>query len=127
MGSTTGNNSSNSVLTPAAADHVNIDTMTVATAENNSSNGAPSPAASQGNAGAACVSCDGVTFTVTTEGNKVAEVVAGGGGAARVLPSESFLDEGTGTRVHFVDVQGEAEAMLFLVSVQEDQRRISRY
>ncbi|KAF8653872.1 hypothetical protein HU200_062005 [Digitaria exilis] len=121
MGSTADNSSSSVLLSPAAANQVNIDTMSVATADN-SSGGAPSPAASQGNA-AACVSCDGVTFTVT-QGN---EVAASGGGAARVLPSESFLDEGTGTRVHFVDVQGDAEAMLFLVSVQEDQRRISSY
>ncbi|CAO2211684.1 unnamed protein product [Urochloa humidicola] len=63
----------------------------------------------------------GVAFTVT-EGNEVAEVVVGG--AARVLGSESFLDADTGTRHHFVDVQAEAEAMLFLVSVNEDQRRI---
>ena len=42
-----------------------------------------------------------------------------------MLESESFLDAGIGgTRHHFVDVQGEAEAMLFLVSVREDQRRI---
>ncbi|RLM61092.1 hypothetical protein C2845_PM14G19760 [Panicum miliaceum] len=89
------------------------------------SSGTPSPAARQrkpAGAGAApVISCDGVTFTVT-EGNEVAEVARGG--AARVLRSESFLDAGTGTRRHFVDVQGEAEAMLFLVSVREDQRRI---
>jgi hypothetical protein len=41
-----------------------------------------------------------------------------------VLGSESFLDAATGTRRHFVDVQGKGEAMLFLVSVDEDQRRI---
>ncbi|CAL5013849.1 unnamed protein product [Urochloa decumbens] len=83
-----------------------------------------SPAAhGQGNAAAAAalVSCAGVAFTVT-EGNEVAEVV--GGGAARVLGSESFLDAGTGLRRHFVDVQGGNEAMLFFVSVNEDQRRI---
>jgi hypothetical protein len=34
------------------------------------------------------------------------------------------LDASTGTRHHFVDVQGKAEAMLFLVSVREDQRCI---
>ncbi|PUZ52493.1 hypothetical protein GQ55_6G274500 [Panicum hallii var. hallii] len=89
------------------------------------SSSALSPAARQrkpAGAGAApVISCDGVTFTVT-EGNEVAEVARGG--AARVLHSESFLDAGTGTRRHFVDVQGEAEAMLFLVSVREDQRRI---
>ena len=44
--------------------------------------------------------------------------VARGGGAARVLGSKSFLDAGTGTRHHLLDVQGEAEAMLFLVSVR---------
>ncbi|PAN36501.1 hypothetical protein PAHAL_6G288400 [Panicum hallii] len=91
------------------------------------SSSALSPAARQrkpAGAGAApVISCDGVTFTVT-EGNEVAEVARGG--AARALHSESFLDAGagTGTRRHFVDVQGEAEAMLFLVSVREDQRRI---
>ena len=50
--------------------------------------------------------------------------VAGGDTALRALGSESFFDAGTGTRHQFVDVQGEAEAMLFLVSVREDQRRI---
>ncbi|CAL5013843.1 unnamed protein product [Urochloa decumbens] len=93
------------------------------TADNSS--GALSPAAHglQGNAAAAAsVRCEeGVAFTVT-EGNEVAEVV--GGGAARVLGSESFLDATTGTRHHFVDVHGEAEAMLFLVSVNEGQRRV---
>ena len=48
----------------------------------------------------------------------------GGGGAARALGSESFFDASTCTRHHFVDVEGKAEAMLFLVSVREDQRRI---
>nr|TKW11515.1 hypothetical protein SEVIR_6G237122v2 [Setaria viridis] len=67
------------------------------------------------------IECEGVAFTVT-EGNEVAEVARGGG--ARVLGCESFLDAATGTRRHFVDVQGKAEAMLFLVSVDEDQRRI---
>ena len=43
---------------------------------------------------------------------------------ARALGSESYLDASTGTRHHFVDVQGKAEAMLFLVSVREDQRCI---
>jgi len=38
--------------------------------------------------------------------------------------SQSYLDASTGTRHHFVDVQGKAEAMLFLVSVREDQRCI---
>lgn len=90
------------------------------TADENSS--ALSPAARQRKpAAGAPVRCGGVTFTVT-EGNEVAEVARGG--AARVLESESFLDAGTGTRHHFVDVQGEAEAMLFLVSVREDQHRI---
>ena len=86
------------------------------------SSSALSPAARQRKpAAGAPVRCGGVTFTVT-EGNEVAEVARGG--AVRVLESESFLDAGTGTRHHFVDVQGEAEAMLFLVSVREDQRRI---
>ncbi|CAN6174430.1 unnamed protein product [Urochloa humidicola] len=79
----------------------------------------------QGNAAAAAagvVTREGVTFTVT-EGNEVAEVV-GGGGAARVLDSESFFDAATGLRRHFVDVQGQTEAMLFFLSVNEDQRRI---
>jgi len=91
------------------------------TADENSS--ALSPAARQRKpAAGAPVRCGGVTFTVT-EGNEVAEVARGG--AVRVLESESFLDVGIGgTRHHFVDVQGEAEAMLFLVSVREDQRRI---
>jgi hypothetical protein len=76
-------------------------------------------------AAAASVKCEGVEFTVT-ERNEVAEVArgCGGGAAPRVLDSESFFDAGTGTRRHFVDVQGKAEAMLFLVSVREDQRRI---
>jgi hypothetical protein len=69
------------------------------------------------------VKCEGVEFTVT-ERNEVAEVARGCGAAPRVLDSESLLDAGTGTRRHFVDVQGKAEAMLFLVSVREDQRRI---
>ena len=75
---------------------------------------------------AASVVCEGVEFTVT-ERNEVAEVARGGGGAApRVLDGESFFGAGTGTgtRHHFVDVQGKAEAMLFLVSVREDQRCI---
>ncbi|OEL37502.1 hypothetical protein BAE44_0001480 [Dichanthelium oligosanthes] len=87
------------------------------TADNSS---ALSPAVGAGRV--RCDSCEGVAFTVT-DGNEVAEV-ARGGGAARVLGSESFFDEATGTRQHFVDVQGEAEAMLFLVSVREDQPRI---
>ena len=41
-----------------------------------------------------------------------------GAAAPHVLGSESFFDAGTGTRHHFVDVQGEAEAMLFLVSMR---------
>ena len=72
------------------------------TADENSS--ALSPAARQRKpAAGAPVRCGGVTFTVT-EGNEVAEVARGG--AARVLESESFLDAGTGTRHHFVDVRG---------------------
>ncbi|CAO2207449.1 unnamed protein product [Urochloa humidicola] len=87
-----------------------------------SSGGAPSPAAEHGHGDSgAATAGGGVAFTVT-EGKEVAEVVVGG--AARVLGSESFLDADTGTRHHFVDVQAEAEAMLFLVSVNEDQRRI---
>ncbi|TVU04792.1 hypothetical protein EJB05_47927, partial [Eragrostis curvula] len=58
-----------------------------------------------------------------TERNEVAQVIDGG--AVRVLDSESFLDEDTGTRHHFVDVQGTTEAMLLLVSVREDERRIA--
>ncbi|GJN15575.1 hypothetical protein PR202_gb02498 [Eleusine coracana subsp. coracana] len=64
---------------------------------------------------------DGMVFTVT-ESNEVAEVVDGG--AVHALGSESFFDAGTGTQQHFVDVQGKTEAMLLLVSVNEDQRRI---
>ncbi|TVU04797.1 hypothetical protein EJB05_47932, partial [Eragrostis curvula] len=64
---------------------------------------------------------EGMVFAVT-ESNEVAEVLDGG--AVRVLGSESVFDEGTGTREHFVDVQGKTEAMLLLVSVREDQRRI---
>ena len=41
-----------------------------------------------------------------------------GAAVPHVLGSESFFDAGTGTRHHFIDVQGEAEAMLFLVSVR---------
>ena len=67
------------------------------------------------------VKCEGVVFTVTG-GNEVALVTRGG--ATRALGSESYLDASTGTRHHFVDVQGKTEAMLFLVSVREDQRRI---
>jgi hypothetical protein len=66
------------------------------------------------------VKCEGVEFTVTERN----EVARGCGAAPRVLDSESLLDAGTGTRRHFVDVQGKAEAMLFLVSVREDRRRI---
>ncbi|TVU04796.1 hypothetical protein EJB05_47931, partial [Eragrostis curvula] len=64
---------------------------------------------------------EGMVFTVT-EGNEVAEVLDRG--AVRVLGSESFFDEDIGTREHFVDVQGRGEAILLLVSVREDQRRI---
>lgn len=64
---------------------------------------------------------DGMTFTVT-EGNEVAQV--GKGGAVHALGGESFVDAGTGTRKHFVDVQGKTEAMLLLVSVDEAERRI---
>ena len=83
-----------------------------------------SPPASQRKPAAAAgrIKCDGVTFTVT-EGGEVAKV-AGGDAAPRALGSESFFDAGTGTRHQFVDVQGEAEAMMFLVSVREDQHRI---
>ncbi|KAJ1266062.1 hypothetical protein BS78_08G122200 [Paspalum vaginatum] len=66
--------------------------------------------------------CEGVVFTVTDR-DEVAVVVADGA-ATRVLRSESFLDVDKCTRRHFVDVQGKAEAMLFLVSVHEDQRRV---
>ncbi|TVU04608.1 hypothetical protein EJB05_47728, partial [Eragrostis curvula] len=54
----------------------------------------------------------GMVFAIT-EGNEVAEVLDGG--AVRVLGSESFFDACTGTRQHFVDVQGTTEAMLLLV------------
>ncbi|RCV32096.1 hypothetical protein SETIT_6G230500v2 [Setaria italica] len=97
------------------------------TADDNGSTLSPAAAARQrkkASSGAGqqvIIECEGVAFTVT-EGNEVAEVARGGG--ARVLGSESFLDAATGTRRHFVDVQGKAEAMLFLVSVDEDQRRI---
>ncbi|TVU04648.1 hypothetical protein EJB05_47774, partial [Eragrostis curvula] len=64
---------------------------------------------------------DGMLFVVT-ESNEVAEVLDGG--AVRVLGSESFFDAGTGTREHFVDMQGTTEAMLLLMSVHEDERRI---
>ncbi|TVU04793.1 hypothetical protein EJB05_47928, partial [Eragrostis curvula] len=62
---------------------------------------------------------EGMVFTVT-EGNEVAEVLDRG--AVRVLGSENFFDEDTGTQEHFVDVQGRGEAMLLLVSVREDQQ-----
>jgi hypothetical protein len=55
------------------------------------------------------VKCEGVVFTVT-EGNEVALVTRGG--ATRALGSESYLDASTGTRHHFVDVQGKAEDAL---------------
>jgi hypothetical protein len=74
----------------------------------------------------ASVECEGVEFMVT-ERNEVAEVARGGGVAVpRVLDGESFFDAGTGTGLqrHFVDVQGKVEAMVFLVSVRKDQRRI---
>ena len=67
------------------------------------------------------VKCEGVVFTLTM-GNEVALVTRGG--ATRALGSESYRDANTHTRHHFVDVQGKAEAMLFLVSVREDQRCI---
>jgi hypothetical protein len=60
---------------------------------------------------------DGMTFTLT-ERNVVAQV------GKCALGTESFFDAGKGTREHFVDVQGKAEAVLLLVSVNEDQRRI---
>jgi hypothetical protein len=95
------------------------------TADDNGSALSPAPApARQGRKRKASSGGGGqrvIKFTVT-EGNEVAQVAKGGG--ARVLRSESFLDEATNTRYHFVDVQGKAEAMLFLVSVDEDQRRI---
>ncbi|KAG0523665.1 hypothetical protein BDA96_07G142600 [Sorghum bicolor] len=78
----------------------------------------------QGAAGARFVRCEGVVFTLT-EDNEVAQAARGGAAAARVLGSESFLDDAaTCTRHHFVDVQGKGEAMLFLVSVREDHRCI---
>ncbi|KAK3122303.1 hypothetical protein QOZ80_8BG0667900 [Eleusine coracana subsp. coracana] len=66
---------------------------------------------------------DGMTFTMTTEGSEVAQV-GKNGAVVHVLRSESFFDAGTGTTEHFVDVQGKTEAMLLLVSVNKDQRRI---
>ncbi|TVU04800.1 hypothetical protein EJB05_47935, partial [Eragrostis curvula] len=60
----------------------------------------------------------------TPMGNEVAEVLDGGAMAMRVLGSESFFAWTIGTQEQFVDVQGKTEAMLLLVSVREDQRRI---
>ncbi|TVU04791.1 hypothetical protein EJB05_47939, partial [Eragrostis curvula] len=65
---------------------------------------------------------EGMVFTVT-ESNEVAQLLKGG--AVHALGSESFFDEDTATRHHFVDVQGKTEAMLLLVSVREDQQCIA--
>ncbi|TVU04805.1 hypothetical protein EJB05_47940, partial [Eragrostis curvula] len=65
---------------------------------------------------------EGMLFTVT-ESNEVAQVLKGG--AVHSLGSEGFFDEDTATRHHFVDLQGKTEAMLLLVSVREDERRIA--
>ncbi|KAF8653871.1 hypothetical protein HU200_062004 [Digitaria exilis] len=124
MGSTADSSSSSraTALSPAADHHEDVDTMDCATAGNS---GAPSPAASQGDAGAASgASCDGVTFTLT-EGN---EVVASGGARAVQREREHprrHLRQAVPQRGRADVQQGDAEeAMIFLVIVQEDQRRI---
>lgn len=71
--------------------------------------------------GGGCVEFGATVFTVT-EGYEMAEVLEGG--ALRVLGSESFFDASTCTRKHFVDVPGKTEAMLLLMSVLEEHRRI---
>ncbi|KAF7095546.1 hypothetical protein CFC21_097689 [Triticum aestivum] len=76
-----------------------------------------------------CVEFDdlGMILTATRGGEAVAEVVlkddGAGGGVLRVLPSESFLDGGH--RVHVVDVQGEREAFVLVVEVQEHDGSIA--
>ncbi|CAD6245104.1 unnamed protein product [Miscanthus lutarioriparius] len=100
-----------------------MDVMAASSSTDNSELLPASRETTQAAAGARVVKCEGVVFTVT-EGNDVAQAARGGAAAARVLGSESFFDAATCTRRHFVDVQGKAEAMLFLVSVREDQRCI---
>ncbi|XBH99942.1 hypothetical protein VPH35_129140 [Triticum aestivum] len=75
-----------------------------------------------------CVEFDdfGMILTATRGGEAVAEVVLkddGAGGVLRLLPSESFLDGGH--RVHVVDVQGEREAFVLVVKVQEHDGSIA--
>jgi len=112
------------VSSEAAINRETTDIMMTGSSTGDGNSELSSPAAvHMPTAPAASVVCEGVEFTVT-ERNEVAEVSRGGGAAPRVLESESFFDAGTGTRRHFVDVQGQAEAMVFLVSVREDQRRI---
>lgn len=60
-----------------------------------------------------------------TEGMEVAEVVVPDG-ALRVMGSGGYVETGTGTREHVVDVQGEREAFVLLVSVSEELGRIVR-
>lgn len=69
----------------------------------------------------------GMILTVTRGGEAVAEVVlkddGARGGVLRVLPSESFLDGGH--HVHVVDVQGQREAFVLIVEVQEHDGSIA--
>ncbi|KAG8042941.1 hypothetical protein GUJ93_ZPchr0465g6473 [Zizania palustris] len=70
----------------------------------------------------------GVTMrlTVTAEGKEeVAEVIPPDN-ELRVLASSCYSDARTGTVEHLVDVQGEREAFILLVSVQEELGRIVR-
>ncbi|KAL5203316.1 hypothetical protein ABZP36_014268 [Zizania latifolia] len=68
----------------------------------------------------------GVTMRLTvTEGKEVAEVVEPDDDV-RVLGSSCYSDTDTGTVEHLVDVQGEREAFILLVSVREEHGRIVR-
>ncbi|TVU04768.1 hypothetical protein EJB05_47902, partial [Eragrostis curvula] len=89
----------------------------------NETNAAAATAAPAAAGGAEVYEFEGMAFMVT-EGNKIAEVLQDG--SLRVLESESYFEEDTGTQEHFLDVDAEMESMLFLVSVREDQRRIVR-
>ncbi|TVU04659.1 hypothetical protein EJB05_47789, partial [Eragrostis curvula] len=62
-----------------------------------------------------------MVFAVT-KGDEVAEVLEGG--MVRRLFSQRFFDASSGTRGHYLDVEGKTEDMLLLVSVSEDERRI---
>uniref|UniRef100_A0A0D9XAD0 Uncharacterized protein n=1 Tax=Leersia perrieri TaxID=77586 RepID=A0A0D9XAD0_9ORYZ len=63
-------------------------------------------------------------LTVTEEEKEVAEVDTDG--VMRVVGCGSYYDRCTDTMQHVVDVQGEKEAYMLLVSVREELRRIVR-